>query len=82
MLLGQDGVCKICSKPPLDNPYLCVDHSHITGRVRGLLCTRCNTGLGQFEDDPELLMAAYKYLKGKRGLGVAYNEDILNDYTK
>jgi hypothetical protein len=39
-----------------------VDHCHRTHRIRGLLCSRCNTGIGKFNDDPGLLMRAAKYL--------------------
>jgi len=44
-------------------PRLAVDHDHKNGEVRGLLCHRCNVGLGNFQDNPELLLKAYKYLK-------------------
>jgi hypothetical protein len=52
--------CQICgdsfkSRPP-------IDHDHKTGEVRGLLCKRCNVGIGMFLDNPELLKSAIKYL--------------------
>ena len=62
MLIGQGGVCKICREAMPDGQRFHVDHDHITGRVRGLLCTACNHGLGNFKDNPMLLIEAYKYL--------------------
>lgn len=41
LLEAQGGVCAICKQPPRRN-YLSVDHDHSTGRIRGLLCVRCN----------------------------------------
>lgn len=42
---------------------LAVDHNHKTGKVRGLLCRRCNQALGKLEDDPALFEAAATYLR-------------------
>jgi hypothetical protein len=58
----QDGVCAICGGEEL-NKMLSVDHNHITNNVRGLLCTKCNLGLGCFKDDISTLESAIKYLK-------------------
>lgn len=57
----QNGVCAICSGKS-DNKQLAVDHNHLTGTVRGLLCERCNTGLGQFKDNHQSLKNAITYL--------------------
>lgn len=62
---SQDHKCAICGDPygmeSLKHP-LYVDHCHKTGEVRGLLCSRCNTGLGLFRDNPDLMLAAVTYL--------------------
>jgi hypothetical protein len=67
MLNAQGGVCKICLKPEENERFskLSVDHCHKTGHVRGLLCSRCNTSIGKFKDDPALLLRAAKYLLHK-----------------
>lgn len=57
----QNGVCSICLKAN-NNRRLVVDHCHATGKVRGLLCTPCNTGIGQLKDSPSLLRKAAEYL--------------------
>lgn len=57
---SQNGKCKICHC--VSNRKLSVDHSHSTGKIRGLLCHNCNVGLGHFKDDPILLQTALEYL--------------------
>lgn len=61
-LVAQGMRCAICKNPKPD----CVDHSHETGRVRGVLCRPCNVALGQFRDDPSLLLAAAHYVEEER----------------
>jgi hypothetical protein len=54
----QNGLCAICGLPEEH-----VDHDHVTGQVRGLLCAGCNKGLGFFRDSPQLLRQAAEYLE-------------------
>ena len=62
-LYRQGGVCLICQTTCVTGKRLAVDHDHDTGRVRGLLCTRCNQGIGLFLDNPLLLRSAATYLE-------------------
>src|SRR5262245_35902897 len=63
MLDRQGGVCAICRKKPDKGKPLCVDHCHVTGMVRGLLCHKCNSVLAFGNDDPAILRAAIAYLQ-------------------
>ena len=65
MLDKQGGGCGICGSETAGNrtKYFAVDHCHETGKVRGLLCTKCNRGLGLFNDNPKHLLNAVNYLK-------------------
>jgi hypothetical protein len=73
-LEAQGGLCAICGLPETafkkksktELRELCVDHCHKTGNVRDLLCHKCNHGLGQFRDNPSLLLAAIAYLERHR----------------
>lgn len=76
MLSDQGGVCAICAEPP-QKRQLHVDHDHSCcgeGKacqkcVRGLLCSRCNTGLGQFRERSDLLASAANYLQSQNQSG-------------
>ena len=61
----QEGRCAICRNKEEKRDRLSVDHDHITGAVRGLLCGTCNTALGSMKDDPEIFERAAKYLRGE-----------------
>lgn len=61
MLKRQKGLCAICQKP-YSTKRLHVDHCHRNGHVRGLLCARCNLGIGYFADSPRLLKRAAGYV--------------------
>lgn len=58
MFVRQDGRCAICRQ----KNRLFVDHDHKTGKARGLLCSRCNLGIGHFRDSPFLLANAISYV--------------------
>jgi len=65
MVVGQDGVCAICWAE-MDPPH--VDHDHKTGRIRGLLCQKCNMALGLLADSRESLARALLYLEVSDGV--------------
>lgn len=59
MFRQQEGVCAACSSPPKDGRFLVVDHDHVTGLVRGLLCYLCNRIAGDLEHKNLALVQAY-----------------------
>lgn len=69
ILAEQKNKCAICEEPEVmsDRRWggvrrLAVDHCHATGKIRGLLCSRCNTTIGKIEESPQLLRAMFDYL--------------------
>jgi hypothetical protein len=76
MFAEQKGCCAICGQRETHiirgrKLSLAVDHCHSAGHVRGLLCSKCNTGLGSFRDDPVLLQAAIEYLARRGAIAAA-----------
>jgi hypothetical protein len=65
MFAAQKGCCAICGTRDSGGvgPHFNVDHCHTTGVIRGLLCISCNTGIGNFKDNPGLLTTAISYLE-------------------
>lgn len=60
----QEGKCAVCGTPEKDlDRKLFIDHCHNTGAIRGLLCGKCNSGLGFFNDSVSLITKAAKYLE-------------------
>lgn len=68
MFRVRDGLCDICHQPETrtirgELMPLCVDHDEMSGRIRGLLCSNHNVGLGHFGHDVQMLKAAIRYLQ-------------------
>lgn len=65
MVAAQKGRCAICRNPPRAGSRkdkLHIDHDHVTGKVRGLLCDLCNRGVGMLRDDPKIMRSAARYV--------------------
>jgi Recombination endonuclease VII/HNH endonuclease len=86
MLVAQDGKCGICGLEETATrggnlKALAVDHDHVTGKIRGLLCQECNQAIGKFRDNRDTLLSAIRYLDKHSGrdstptLTVVPNED-------
>lgn len=63
MFEDQSGLCAICHKPETTGKRLAVDHCHSSGKIRGLLCSNCNRGIGHLQDSVEILNSAIEYLR-------------------
>lgn len=66
LLEKQDNKCALCGKPYLGlaRRDIHIDHCHETGKIRGLLCLGCNTGLGMLGDNEAGLLKALEYIRG------------------
>jgi len=67
LFLKHNGKCDICGKTAEEskhrNIFLSIDHNHVTGKIRGFLCSGCNGAIGMFEENPQLLNKAINYLQ-------------------
>jgi hypothetical protein len=64
-LVEKQGLkCPICNRDITKNPS--VDHDHVTGKIRGLICNNCNLSVGNAEDSPDRLRAMAEYLERNR----------------
>lgn len=61
----NDGRCHLCCDELRADRSTVIDHCHATGRIRGLLCNRCNTGLGRLGDNEAGLLRALAYVRGQ-----------------
>lgn len=62
ILAEQEYRCRICYKPFNSPKATHIDHCHKTGKIRGILCQKCNNALGLLEDSKEILSSALRYL--------------------
>lgn len=72
----QGGGCAICGSTKGGGAHLAIDHNHMTGKVRGILCFKCNSALAMANDNPELLRSMANYLE--RG-GCNFNKGERDD---
>ena len=63
MLQEHNHVCAVCGKPESFRENLTIDHCHTTGKIRGLLCTNCNSGIGKLGDTSVAVLKAVVYLE-------------------
>ncbi len=75
-LAKQEGKCAICGGLPQYGRRLSIDHDHVVGGFRGLLCTHCNLAMGHFFDSTELMEKAIKYVEAHRAGKVQETDEI------
>jgi len=70
MVARQRSRCAVCrrKRPASDKREWAIDHDHVTGQIRGLLCDRCNRAIGLLRDEPKILRAAVQYVERHRQL--------------
>jgi hypothetical protein len=73
---AQNDVCAICDNKCTNYSRLSVDHDHDTGKIRGLLCNRCNRAMGLFQDNPDILRKAATYLEANGTTGMIEAEHL------
>ncbi len=78
MVEAQGGVCAICRQEPGKRGFF-VDHCHGTQVIRGLLCGKCNTGIGMLRDDPEIVENALAYLRGIRPFNPMSTDGLMSN---
>lgn len=78
MVASQGFKCPICKGELAADSKAHVDHCHVSGAVRGVLCGLCNVGLGSFRDSPEALLAAVEYLKSPPAINNTRAKEIKN----
>lgn len=78
LLISQNNVCAICGGLSYTKrKTLFVDHDHLNGNVRGLLCLECNHGIGIFKENIDLLQKAIKYINNQKPLDNIKSNDII-----
>jgi hypothetical protein len=66
LIQSQASLCAVCLEPLRASAF--IDHDHESGKVRGVLCARCNSGLGEFRDNQVYLQSAQRYLAAAIGV--------------
>lgn len=81
LLKRADGKCEICMKvmTRAGGHQPVIDHSHATGKVRGVICAKCNSALGFVEDDVQRLQRMEKYLASRVDVSALASEELPNE---